>query len=89
MQVQRIFQLAAFKNKREMTTGSGLSADNLVREFNEKVSASPGESVTVTYVTSAMAVYERILKDDTCRAIVLGVPLLKFVSRMCMSVCAV
>ena len=72
-----------------MTTGSGLSADNLVREFNEKVSVSSGESVTVTYVTSAMAVYERILKDDTCRAIVLGVPLLKFVSRMCMSACAV
>lgn len=58
-----------------MTTGNVLSADNLVREFNEKVSVSSGESVTVTYVTSAMAVYERILKDDTCRAIVLAVPL--------------
>jgi hypothetical protein len=72
--VQRIFQLATYKTKREFTSGTPLSAPELAAEYNAKVVISSGEAVTKDYTYSALAVYDRILKDDVCRTLVLSVP---------------
>ena len=72
--MQRIFQLAAYKAKREFVIGSPFSAPALAAEYNTKVVISSGEAVTRDYAYSALAVYDKILKDDVCRTIVLSVP---------------
>lgn len=75
VQVQRIFQLAAYKAKREVLTGASVSCVELANEFSSKVAISSGEQISKDYAYTAMAVYDRILKDDTCRSIILSVPL--------------
>ena len=71
--MQRIFQLAAYKTKREFTSGNPLSAPDLAIEYNSKVRVSSGEAVTKDYTYSALRVYDRIFKDDMCRTLVLSV----------------
>lgn len=72
--MQRIFQIAAYKTKREFVSGTPLSAPELAAEYNKKVAVSSGEAVTKDWTYSALAVYDKILKDDVCRALVLSVP---------------
>ena len=73
-EVQRIFQFATYNAKREFNSGTPVSAPDLAAEYNAKVVISSGEAVTKDWAYSALAVYDRILKDDVCRTLVLSVP---------------
>lgn len=70
-QVQRVFQLVAYKTKRESATGKCMSAQELAGEYTAKVAVSSGEAVTVFYCQTAISVYEKVFKDDVCRQLVL------------------
>ena len=74
-QVQRVFQLAAYKTKREFTTGQPMSAPDLSSEYNSKVVISSGEAVTKDWTYAALSVFDKIFKDDVCRTLVLSVSL--------------
>lgn len=66
-QVQRIFQLAGFKARREAVACRPISAEQVAQEFNAHVTVSSGEAVTQTLVDTALTVWERIFRDDSCR----------------------
>ena len=70
LQVQRIFQLAAYKAKQE-SSGTQLSQDSLAELFNKRVRVSSGEEVSKYYVGQALRVYQHILSDVTCRTLIL------------------
>jgi len=52
-----------------------MTEEQLTTEYTSKVRVSSGEAVSVHYVYSALAVYNRILKDDIARSLVLKAPL--------------
>ena len=65
--VQRIFQLAGFKARREAVVCRAISAEQVAVEFNARVTVSSGEAVTQTLVDTALTVWERIFRDEACR----------------------
>ena len=69
--VQRIFQLALFKQRRESAVERTVTNDEISREYNAKVQVSSGEAVSGAFVETAFTVYERLLLDDEARSDVL------------------
>lgn len=65
--VQRVFQLAGFKARREAVVCRAISAEQVAVEFNARVTVSSGEAVTQTLVDTALTVWERIFRDEACR----------------------
>jgi hypothetical protein len=70
LQVQRIFQLAAYKANQE-EAGNNLSYDNLADLYNKRVRVSSGEEVSRYYVGQALRVYTHVLSNDECRLLIL------------------
>ena len=70
LQVQRLFQLMAYKAKQE-ASGTNLTHAQLADLYSSKVSVSSGEKVNRDYVGAAVYVYKYILTDVNCRALVL------------------
>ena len=72
MQVQRIFQLAAYKAKQE-SNGTQLTQDSLAELYNKRVRVSSGEEVSKYYVGQALRIYlyQHILSDVACRTLIL------------------
>ena len=70
LQVQRIFQLAAYKAKQE-SSGTQLTQDSLAELYNKRVRVSSGEKVSKYYVGQALRVYQHSLSDVTCRTLIL------------------
>jgi hypothetical protein len=75
LQVQRIFQLAAYKVKQE-EAGNNLSYDSLAELYNKRVRVSSGEEVGRYYVGQALRVYTHVLSNDECRLLILEARLL-------------
>jgi hypothetical protein len=69
-QVQRIFQLIAYKAKQE-SLGTNLTHTQLAELYSTKVTVSSGETVSRDYVGAAVTVYSHILSDVACRTLVL------------------
>jgi len=69
-QVQRIFQLAAYKSQME-SRGVNLSCPQLAELYSAKVKVSSGEQVTITFVGSALRVFTQLLNEPTVRGLVL------------------
>ena len=69
-QVQRIFQLAAYKTVLE-SRGISLSYPQLADLYSAKVKVSSGEQVTSTFVGSAMRVFSQLFADPTVRGLIL------------------
>jgi hypothetical protein len=69
-QVQRLFQLMAYKAKQE-ASGTHLTHVQLADLYSSKVMVSSGETVSRDYVGAAVHVYNHILSDVNCRALVL------------------
>jgi hypothetical protein len=70
IQVQRIFQLAAYKAKLE-EAGNNLSYENLADLYNKRVRVSSGEKVSRSFVGQGLRVYSLILSNDECRRLIL------------------
>ena len=70
LQVQRLFQLMAYKAKQE-ASGTNLTHAQLADLYSSKVSVSSGEKVSRDYVGAAVYVYKYILSDVNCRALCL------------------
>ena len=69
-QVQRIFQLMAYKAKQE-ASGTYLTHVQLADLYSSKVMMSSGETVSRDYVGASVHVYNHILSDVNCRTLIL------------------
>ena len=65
--------MAAYKAAQEQS-GISLSQEKLAELYTAKVRASAGESVNRDYIGMALRVFQHILSDNTCRALVLKAP---------------
>ena len=71
LQVQRIFQLAAYKAKQE-SSGIQLTQESLAELYKKRVRVSSGEEVSKYYVGQALRVYQHVLPDIACRTLTLS-----------------
>ena len=70
MQVRRIFQLAAYKAAQD-AAGNIMTYDKLADLYSLKVKISSGEAVSRDYVGQALRIYNVILSDPQCRALIM------------------
>ena len=71
-QVQRIFQLAAYRASQQ-SKGVNLSNVTLSQLYNSRVRVSSGEEVSQYYVGQAMRIYTHLLSDPDLRALMIEV----------------
>ena len=65
--------MAAYKAAQEQS-GTNLSQEKLAELYAANVRESAGEAVNRDYIGMALRVFQHILSDNTCRALVLKAP---------------
>ncbi|CAK0886121.1 unnamed protein product, partial [Prorocentrum cordatum] len=70
--VQRIFELAIWKEKQEAETGTNMDPEAISKAWSEKVQLSPmAEAISPGMVDASMTVWNRLLCDPECRSVVM------------------
>lgn len=73
-EVQRVFQVGAFKARQEAVTGMRQSVEEVSRQWNLRVTVSSGEKITPALMQASVLAWDWLLKRDSTRSLIVEAP---------------